>query len=192
MRICLQKYIKTKSKIILFAMQENAGLEYYEKSMPDLRDVTLCYLVDEENGRILLAMKKRRFGAGKLNGVGGKCEPGESVEAALIRETREEIGVELLDYAKVATISFYFEGDKNSNMNQRVHVFLAYKWNGSPTESEEMRPEWHELGKLDFEKMWDDDKYWLPLVLDGMRVNASFLFGEGDRVKELRIAASRP
>jgi 8-oxo-dGTP pyrophosphatase MutT (NUDIX family) len=36
-------------------------------------------------------MKKRGFGEGRWNGVGGKVEPGESIEAALIREAKEEV-----------------------------------------------------------------------------------------------------
>ena len=52
---------------------------------------TLCFLIEDD--RILLAMKKRGFGEGKWNGVGGKVNEGETVEAAAIRETEEEIGV---------------------------------------------------------------------------------------------------
>ena len=52
-----------------------------------MRQATLCFLVREVNGEkeLLLAMKKKRFGVGKWNGVGGKLdfnkgEPKESKE----------------------------------------------------------------------------------------------------------------
>ncbi len=45
---------------------------------------TLLFL--RKNNHILLAMKKRGFGADRWNGVGGKLEPGETIEQALVRE----------------------------------------------------------------------------------------------------------
>ena len=56
------------------------------------QQVTLCFFIKEN--QILLAMKKRGFGAGWWNGYGGKPEPGmkETMEDVSIRETREETG----------------------------------------------------------------------------------------------------
>ena len=49
-----------------------------------LREATLLFLV--KNGQVLLAMKKRGFGAGRWNGVGGKVHAGESVAETAVRE----------------------------------------------------------------------------------------------------------
>ncbi|HEU5121620.1 MAG TPA: NUDIX domain-containing protein, partial [Candidatus Saccharimonadales bacterium] len=68
---------------------------------------TLLFL--KKDNRILLAMKKRGFGAGRYNGIGGKIEAGESVEAALIRECQEEIEVTPLNFWKVAEHDFIQE-----------------------------------------------------------------------------------
>ena len=38
-------------------------------------------------------MKKRGFGVGKINGVGGKVGKGETIETAAVREAHEEVGV---------------------------------------------------------------------------------------------------
>ena len=56
---------------------------------------TLLFLIKPKEGRILLGMKRRKFGMGKWNGVGGKLLEGESVRTAAMRETREEIGVRI-------------------------------------------------------------------------------------------------
>ena len=64
---------------------------YMQKYGKDLKEVTLCYLLDKDNKKVLIAMKKRGFGVGKLNGAGGKLKEGETVEQALLRETKEEI-----------------------------------------------------------------------------------------------------
>ena len=42
--------------------------------------------------KMLLGMKKVRFGRGKYNGFGGKADEGESMRAAAVRELREESG----------------------------------------------------------------------------------------------------
>lgn len=155
----------------------------YEKEGKKLRDVTLCYLVDKNTGRVLIAMKKRGFGEGKLNGVGGKVKQGESIEDGMMRETEEEIGVRVSSFRKVGTIDFYFvQSSEEKDWNQRVHVFIADKWEGEPSESEEMRPLWAGIRNLPLDKMWPDDKYWLPDVLGGKRIKASFLFGENEEI----------
>ena len=145
-----------------------------------MRDVTLCYLVDNEN--VLLAMKKRGFGVGKWNGFGGKVEPGESIEDAMIREAFEETSVKLdkSNLSKVAVIDFFFP--HKPEWDQKVHVFTAKKWNGYPAESEEMRPEWFPIKNFPIDKMWPDDPHWLPHILDGKKVRASFVFGKADDI----------
>jgi 8-oxo-dGTP pyrophosphatase MutT (NUDIX family) len=153
--------------------------EYEETLAKPLRQATLCLLF--ENNKILLAMKKRGFGKGKWNGVGGKPDSGESIEEAAIREAKEEIDVTPTNLKKVATLNFYFpEVDKSKGFDQQVIVYLVDKWTGTPIESEEMFPKWFGLEEIPYNEMWPDDSYWLPKVLAGKEVNARFLFGNTD------------
>jgi 8-oxo-dGTP pyrophosphatase MutT (NUDIX family) len=124
-------------------------------------------------------MKKRGFGEGRWNGVGGKVEPGESIEAAMVRETREEIGVIPSVYDKVADIRFdeYFKGDPTL---MHVHVFVATEWTGEPTESDEMAPQWFDTKAIPYTNMWSDDEFWLPHVLEGKKISADFKLDEND------------
>jgi 8-oxo-dGTP pyrophosphatase MutT (NUDIX family) len=141
--------------------------------------LTLLFL--RKNDQVLLAMKKRGFGEGRWNGVGGKLDAGESIEAAMIRETQEEIGVTPTSYEKVADIRFdeLFKGEPTL---MHVHVYLADKWDGEPTESEEMKPEWFTVGNIPYDDMWPDDPYWLPSVLEGHKISAEFTLDENDRI----------
>jgi len=81
-------------------------VEYRETLTNPLRQATLLFLV--RSGEILLAMKKRGFGEGRWNGVGGKVADGETVEDAAVHEIEEEIGVKPITLHQVATLDFYF------------------------------------------------------------------------------------
>ncbi|MCL4371820.1 8-oxo-dGTP diphosphatase [Candidatus Marsarchaeota archaeon] len=173
-------------------MESDTKLEQFIRSYPNLRDVTLCYFVDKSAGRILLAMKKRGFGSGKYNGLGGKVKAGETVEEAMVREAEEESHSVPERYEKAGVINFYFDyPGKEAELNQRVHVYLVYEWRGEPAESEEMKPEWVGIGKIPLGLMWDDDKYWLPQILQGKSVEAYFLMDALGKVKDAKINYTR-
>lgn len=144
-----------------------------------LRQATLVFLV--RDNEILLAMKKRGFGKGKLNGVGGKPESDETLTEAAIRECEEEIGVKPNVFGEVAVLDFFFPKDK-SDWNQQVHAYLCTEWSGDPVETEEMSPEWYDMNKIPYDRMWVDDRHWLPRVLDGNFVNATFEFDDEENI----------
>lgn len=153
-----------------------------------MQECSLVFLYKRQEKKILLAMKKRSFGQGKWNGVGGKLESNETVKKSAIRETREEICVEINenDLVEVATLDFFFENNKE--WNQRVYVFFVESWENEPIETEEMNPKWHHIDSLPFEEMWIDDRHWLPRVLNGEKLKATFTFNEsGNQILDMKI-----
>ena len=136
-------------------------------------------------------MKKRGFGVGKWNGVGGKIDSAKgdrNVVDAAIRESEEEIGVKINDLEKVALLKIRFPYiSKEENWDQDVHVFLAKLWEGEPVESEEMLPKWFKVQEIPFNKMWDDDKIWLPQVLSGKKLKADFIFKQGEIIDKHKV-----
>lgn len=147
-------------------------------------EATLMLL--RKNDEILLAMKKRGFGTGKFNGVGGKLKNGETPEMAMLRETEEEIGVIPTKYEKVGVLDFieFYKGEK---ANIVTHLYTASEWNGEPKESEEMIPHWVGVKEIPYDKMFVDDKYWLPLILEGKKIDVFFEFDEDWNVISKRI-----
>ncbi|MCL1839594.1 8-oxo-dGTP diphosphatase [Candidatus Saccharibacteria bacterium] len=136
----------------------------------------VTWMILRDGDRVLLGHKKRGFGAGYLNGVGGKVDPGETVEQAAVRETEEEIGVKVTQYEKVATIIFddlFYKGTRKQTI---MHCFIGTKWQGELIETEEIEPEWFTVDQIPYDKMWVDDKYWLPQVIAGKKVEGRFKF----------------
>lgn len=149
-----------------------------------MKQTTLVFL--KRDNQLLLAMKKRGYGKGRWNGVGGKVEPDETVEAGMIRECEEEIAVQPTSYELVAELEFdqYF---KQQHDFMRVTVYIATEWSGQPTESEEVKPAWFETNALPYDEMWPDDPYWLPLVLAGKKIQASFTMDQNDAILSHQI-----
>jgi 8-oxo-dGTP pyrophosphatase MutT (NUDIX family) len=159
-------------------------LKECEQSLNEpLREATIMLLLRDDE--VLLAMKKRGFGAGKWNGVGGKPNPGEDIRSAAIRETEEEVMVTPLDIEEVCVLNFYFPlvpADKN--WNQCVRVYVCRNWIGEPVETEEMMPRWFKLADVPYQEMWNDDELWMPKVFAGKSVKGSFVFGENEELVE--------
>ncbi len=124
-------------------------------------------------------MKKRGFGNKKWNGVGGKPEKNESIEETAIREAKEEIRVDIdiKNLEKVADFKFYFTQEKK-DWDQEVQIYLVKKWQGEPQETEEMMPKWFDFDQIPYQEMWTDDKYWLPRVLKGEKLEGEFYFNK--------------
>jgi ADP-ribose pyrophosphatase YjhB (NUDIX family) len=154
-------------------------IEKYKEA--PLRQATLTFLLRENE--ILLAMKKRGFAQGKWNGSGGKPKPEDkNIEDTAVREMLEETLTKPKNLKHVATLNFYFE--EMADWNQQVVVFIANLWEGDPKETEEMAPKWFKKDKIPFTQMWEDDPFWLPLVLEGKSVKADFLFDENQKMVE--------
>jgi len=136
---------------------------------------TLCFVRDRE--RVLMIRKKRGLGGGKINGVGGRLEVGESPLQGILRETQEELGITLIDPVERGELHFQFL----DGYSLFCTVFVASHFNGTPVETEEAAPLWFEIGQLPFNEMWEDDKLWLPQALEGKSFRGFFVF-DGERM----------
>lgn len=153
-----------------------------------LREVSIVFLRRDDS--ILLAMKKRGFGAGKWNGAGGKPDPDidSNIEDTAIRECHEEIEVTPRRLGKVAIINFFFPEEKAKlGFNQQAHIFFCHEWMGEPVESEEMKPQWFSEDQIPYDEMWSDDIHWLPRILAGEKIEADFYFDDDDQVINYEI-----
>lgn len=146
------------------------------------------YLV--KDSKVLLGLRKRvSLGLGKdlIAGLGGKIGDilgleAETADQALERELLEEVNVVIKAYRKVGRVRFIFP--HKPKWNQDVVVYLVDAWEGVPQETEVINPAWFDITELPVTRMWDDNQLWLPRVLSGDNVNATFLFDENSKVIE--------
>lgn len=142
---------------------------------------TVCFLI--KNGAVLLVEKGRNIGKGKLVGVGGRQEEGETLEETAKREVQEEIGVIVKSMRKAAELDFVFP--HNPKYSQKVTAYIVEVWEGEPQSTGEAKfTKWFKMDELPTERMWHDNAIWLPSVLSGKTVKGRFVIGEDDRVTE--------
>jgi 8-oxo-dGTP diphosphatase len=136
-------------------------------------------IVVGDNALLLGEKKKGEIGTGVLSGPGGKLDPGETLEECLVRETREELEIELdpksLDL--VALIDFY----TGTEVDFRVYVYRTKILSGEIHETADMIPKWYPLDALPFERMYEADRHWLPKALGGEKFNANVYYRDRAR-----------
>ena len=101
--------------------------------------VAAVVLVDPD-GRVLLAQRPEgKSMAGLWEFPGGKVEPGETPEAALIRELQEELGIDTWQSC-LAPLSFASHGYDSFHL--LMPVFICRKWKGAPQSREGQTLKW--------------------------------------------------
>ena len=141
---------------------------------------TLVFLI--QDGQILLIRKKRGLGAGKINGPGGRTEPGESLFECAHREFEEELCARPTGVTQLGELSFQFL----DGYSIHVTVFTATGCDGEVQETEEAIPQWTALDQIPYHEMWEDDRIWLPLLLAGDGFAGRFVF-DGDAMVDSAI-----
>jgi 8-oxo-dGTP diphosphatase len=125
--------------------------------------VAAVALVDRD-GRLLLAQRPEgKAMAGLWEFPGGKLEPDESPEAALIRELREELGI---DTWKSCLAPLTFASHRYPDFHLLMPVFACRKWDGTPQAREHQRLKWVRIQELNEYPMPPADAPLLPMLRD--------------------------
>lgn len=154
-------------------MKRLADIDWHNWQAKD--PATLVFVIRDE--KILLIDKKTGFGKGKVNGPGGKVEPGESPADCAVRECYEELRIRVANLRYCGQHRFQFV----DGYSLLVWVYSSTEYEGVPTETAEAKPLWFPLDSIPYERMWQDDGLWLPLLLRGERFQGRWLF-DGDRM----------
>jgi 8-oxo-dGTP diphosphatase len=159
-------------------MQKLTDLDWSSWKAKD--PATLVFVMRDDE--ILLINKKTGLGKGKVNGPGGKVEPGETPEQCAIRECQEELGITVGNLEYCGEHKFQFV----DGYSIHVFVYRTREFHGVPTESREARPLWVKVDEIPYEQMWEDDHLWLPMMIRGERFRTRWIF-DGDRMLDYEI-----
>lgn len=151
-------------------MREGVEDEAFPVSWEPNMVANLVFLTRGEE--VLLIHKKTGLGAGKINGPGGKLEPGETAMEAAVREVEEELMITPTGLEEMGELHFDFV----DGLRLHCSVFRGTGFEGTPTETREAKPEWFPIGEIPLDQMWADDRYWLPDMLAGRKFRAWFRF----------------
>lgn len=142
-----------------------------------LKLATLAYL--RAGGRTLMLHRDAReddYHRGRYNGLGGKFEPGESPEACLVREVREESGLAVEEARLKGVITFpRFDGVDD----WYTFVYVVPRFTGELRASAEGSLHWipdEQLGAL---PLWPGDRTFLPWLGREPFFSATFRYVQG-------------
>ena len=127
------------------------------------------------------------FGAGKWNAPGGKLQPKETAEHCAVREVYEETGLVVESPRRVGTLVF-FKHNGRQDPDWIAHVFLTAEFHGTVREGEEGILRWYPIDRPPFDEMWEDDRYWYRLAIEGRSFRGDFYFrGDFEKLVDHKI-----
>ncbi|KAJ1765184.1 Nudix (Nucleoside diphosphate linked moiety X)-type motif 1, partial [Coemansia sp. RSA 1843] len=150
---------------------------------------TLIFPFSESEDKILLGRKKRGIGKGLWNGFGGKLERHESVAECAVRELHEECGLKANDLVYMGVLHMNCISGVGNTV---IFVYRADTYVGEITESDEMYPQWFDVGSIPYNEMYEEAVLWWPILLDKERpqFTASFMF-DGDKLVSHKLIDSK-
>jgi len=141
----------------------------------------LCHI--RRKNKVLLQFKsKGLWGEGRWNGPGGKIKKDEDPKKAAVREVFEETGLKIKNLKSHGEITYIY-GKRNPTI-WIVSLFSTSSFSGKPHKNHrEGELRWFPQDKIPYEKMWGDDIYWWPLMLEGKKFQGKFWFNKkGDKL----------
>ena len=145
-----------------------------------MEETVLCYLKKKDHILMLYRNKEKDdINSGKWIGVGGHIESGETKEAALIREVKEETGLDVLGFKYRGELYF-----KDDNYDEIMHLFISEQFEGDIKECDEGELHWIEVSKVMDLNMWEGDRVFLPLLLNSNEfIKMSLIYKSGQLVE---------
>lgn len=130
--------------------------------------------------KILLKKATRGISKGKWNGPGGKLELGETPKECMIREAYEETGLKMHKPFYHGKMYFYMDGKRK--LDFVGYLFSTKKFSGKLRSTEEGKVKWFNIDEIPYDKMWDDDKYWMNLMLCGRKFDIYCYYSKGNKL----------
>ena len=145
---------------------------------------TLCYIEKDDCYLMLHRVKKAvDINKDKWIGIGGHLEEGESPEECLVRETREETGLELTDYSLRGVITFVTD----SYPTEYMFLYTAAGFSGTLLSCDEVDLEWVPIKDVEKLPIWEGDKVFFRLLREQEEFFSLKLRYEGEKLVETKL-----
>ena len=150
-----------------------------------MKQTTLCYIDNGDSYLMLHRVKKENDAShGKWIGVGGKCEADESPDECMIREVKEETGLDIHRWQYRGIVTFISDVWPCEYM----HLFTATEWSGEEIVCDEGDLAWVDKKNLFTLNLWEGDRIFLRLLMDDRQPFFSLkLVYRGDDLVEAKL-----
>lgn len=142
-------------------------------------DKTVMIYLEKDNQYLMLYRnkKKKDINKNKYIGVGGHVEKGETPDQALIREVKEETGLDLLSFIKRGLVYFVLNG-----YEEEMYIYTSLDFKGELIECNEGDLLWVDKDKVMSLPIWEGDKYFLKYLLEEDKYFVMRLIYEDDKL----------
>ena len=128
----------------------------------EITKTVLCYIKHNDDYLFLFRNKKEHdINEGKWIGVGGHLEKGETKEQALIREIKEETGLDIISFTYRGELLFI-----NDDFEEIMYLYTSSDFKGELKECDEGELHWVDKDKIMDLNLWEGDREFLPLLIN--------------------------
>ena len=146
-----------------------------------MKQTVLVYI--EENNKYLMLYRNKKekdINKNKYIGVGGHVEKGGTPDQALIREVKEETGLDLLSFNKRGLVYFVLNG-----YEEEMYIYTSLDFKGELIECNEGELSWIDKDNVISLPIWEGDKYFLKHLLEDEKYFEMRLVYENDKLIEV-------
>ena len=149
---------------------------------------TLCYILRGDQVLMLHRTKKKNdINQDKWIGIGGKFQEGESPDACLLREAKEETGLTLTRWQCRGIVTFL----SDQAQGEYMYLFTADDYEGELKECDEGELRWISRDFLDELPKWEGDQIFLELLWENAPFFLLTLRYTGDKLQEAILNGER-
>ena len=128
--------------------------------MKELPNTVQVYLKKDNSYLLMYRNKKKNdVNEGKWIGVGGHVEKGETIDQTVIREVKEETGLDVHSLSCNGEVLFV-----NNDYQEMMYVYEIADFSGELIDCNEGELKWIDIDHMYYLPMWEGDKAYLPLL----------------------------